>query len=104
MSPVGPRMKIEIDCGGVLDFENSTHESAMALAVSALICAFISVRFATSFETVTFDSGAGLAPCAHAPALTNMNAAAKTFLIICFSFARWDDLKTVPYLPSLPYL
>jgi hypothetical protein len=82
-------MKIEIDCGGVLVFEKSTHESAMAFAVSALICTFISVRFATSFETVTFESGAGVAPWAHALTLTNTNATANTVLIIFFS----------PYLP-----
>ena len=76
---------MEMDCGGVLVFENSTHESAMAFAVSALICIFISVRFATSFETVTFESGAGVAPWAHALAVTNTNAAANTFLIIFLS-------------------
>src|SRR6266576_7281637 len=82
MSPVGPRMKIEMDCGGVLVFENSTHESAMAFAVSAWICIFISVRFATSFETVTFESGAGVAPWPNALGATNTNAAASNFLII----------------------
>src|SRR5262252_3811009 len=61
---------------------NSTHASTIALAVSALICIFISVRLATSFDTVTFDSGAGVAPCAHALAATKVIATVNADFVI----------------------
>jgi hypothetical protein len=46
--------------------------------VSALITAFINVRLATSSDTVTLLKGAGVEPCAHAPAFAKDNAAAAT--------------------------
>src|SRR5215471_4847356 len=61
---------------------NSTHASTIALAVSALICIFISVRLATSFDTVTFDSGAGVAPWAHALAATRVIATVNADFVI----------------------
>jgi hypothetical protein len=81
---------MEMDCAGVLVFEKSTQASTMALAVSALICIFINVRFATSFETVTFESGAGVAPWAKALAVTNTNAAANIFLNIILLLVSHD--------------
>jgi hypothetical protein len=50
----------------------------IARAVSALITAFINVRLATSSDTVTLLNGAGVEPCAHAPAFAKDNAAAAT--------------------------
>jgi hypothetical protein len=43
-----------------------------------LITAFINVRLATSSDTVTLLNGAGMEPCAHAPAFAKDNAAPAT--------------------------
>src|SRR5215813_1811832 len=63
-SPVGARTTIEYELFVAL--ANSTQASTRALAVAELICVFISVRFATSSDTITLDSGAGVVPCACA--------------------------------------
>src|SRR5579864_1183313 len=55
-------------------FVHSTQASTMALAVSALMTAFIKVRLATSEDTVTLLNGAGVVPCAHPSTVPNTNA------------------------------
>ena len=66
MSPVGETTKTTIDMFPGCAFCHSTQASTMALAVSALITAFINVRLATAFDTVTLLNGAGVAPWAQA--------------------------------------
>src|SRR4029077_11688529 len=56
----------------------STQASTMALAVSALMTAFINVFLATSDDPVTLLNGAGDEPCCQAAALLKSKAAAAT--------------------------
>ena len=62
ISPVGATTKMAMETFPPCPFVHSTHESTMALAASALMTILFNVRFAASAETVTFESGAGVAP------------------------------------------
>src|ERR1700686_2787386 len=75
ISPVGESTKMTMDWFPGCAFCQSTQALTIALAVSALITAFIKVRLATSSDTVTLLNGAGVAPCAQALALPNANVA-----------------------------
>src|SRR3989442_15628990 len=72
--PVGETTKMAIETFPPCAFVPSTHESTMALAVSALMTFFINVRFATSGDTVTFERGAGVLPWARRSPATDPNA------------------------------
>ena len=75
-SPVGARMMIEYEL--FVPLANSTHASTNALAAVALICVFISVRLATSSDTITFDSGTGVVPWARNCPTPSRNVASPT--------------------------
>src|SRR5439155_17111960 len=90
MSPFGARTKIATVW--LFAFEYSTQPSTIARAASALICIFVIVRFAASPDSVTFESGAGVAPCAQTWAVTNANAAASTTVLL-FMFVSLDRFE-----------
>src|SRR5579862_519994 len=79
--PVGESTKMAIDTFPGCALVQSTQASTMALAVSALMTAFINVFLATSDDTVTLLNGAGVEPWAQAAALPKAKAATATAML-----------------------